>query len=145
MDGCGVACIQLTGKVAVVNEELTYWLIRTMAMSSRSVKFLNASSIACVGVSSAIGHVHVFAQRVGRIELLIYIDAFVEHFRSRVEIVHSTVWRQREGRTWIDNKVIGTVLWTVIADASKQEASGGVLVANDGDEVAAFSRLDDSF
>lgn len=33
----------------------TYWLMRTMAMSSRSVRRLNSSSIACVGVSSVGG------------------------------------------------------------------------------------------
>lgn len=37
----------------LVEQKLTYWLMRTMATSSRSVKRLKASSMACDGVSSA--------------------------------------------------------------------------------------------
>lgn len=37
----------------LVKPKLTYWLMSMMAMSSRSVKSLKASSIAGTGVSSA--------------------------------------------------------------------------------------------
>lgn len=40
------------GSVHRAIDKLTYWLMRTMAISSRSVRRLNASSIDWVGVSS---------------------------------------------------------------------------------------------
>lgn len=51
---------------------------------------------------------------------------------------------KQQDRTWINDKKVGTALPLIIANACKQEARSGVLIANDSNEVAALTRLDDT-
>lgn len=49
----GIIMIRMVLGSIISKDVLTYWLMRTIATSSRSVKRLKASSMACTGVSSA--------------------------------------------------------------------------------------------
>lgn len=137
------------------NMQRTYWLISTIATSSRSVNFLKASSMACVGVSSVTME---FEIRVVR-KALVHGQARMYKRQGMVcideENRKDNAWRlagtsargvsngaEDERRTRIDNKVVGAQRRLVVSNAGEKEAGSSILIANDCDEVATVTGFD---
>lgn len=117
------------------HNQRTYWLMRMMATSSRSVNFLNASSIAWGGVSSF--HFKSQQRFVRRRENGTKRKGGKERYRERE--------RGFSVRTGINDEEVGATWWTVVTNSSEKESSGGVLIADDGNEIASFARFDAPF